>query len=336
MRKTTSKKSRYVMSFVSLFVMTAFLGCASGQRKSTTTANGKTTVYGDAETIKKAQQKQETAPAWIENFRKAEKRKPTDPIVVALFSPIFLGAKIQESLDQAKLYQQLRKEFEQDSIIRLVDQYIIDALQTPIKQGPSRKRKKRPDLVADVSVNTTVSLEQVAKKSRAANKAGMMSNIVFGGQISSYYMPADCFKAVEQGNISQNVQVTKKYAAQVIEIIKTKVTIPGEAYKKYVQDLHDKNQVKKNSGKRDIKFEVFKNRIKLSWHHPIKAETFRYYIYMRTSQGKYKRLNRKPTRKTSFMTKTLKSKHTYIFTVKIVDAGGRIRQHTKPLKVSLP
>ena len=235
MRKTTSRKSRFFMSFVGLFVLTAFLGCAGGQWKSTTTAGGKTTVYGDAKTIKKEQQKQEYAAARIENIRKAEKRKPTDPIVVALFKPT-IGDKLKKSIDQAKLFQQLRKEFEQDSIIRLVDQKVVDSAQKSIKPGRSRARKKAPQVAADISVFTNVYPKQVAGKSRATGKVGMMAAIVFAGRINSHYLPEDKFKAEERGNIFQNVQVTKKYAAQVKEIIKTKVTIPGEAYKNSAQD----------------------------------------------------------------------------------------------------
>ncbi len=222
------------MNFVSLLAMTAFLGCAGGQWKSTTTAGGKTTVYGDAETIKKEQQKQEAAAARIENIRKAEKRKPTDPIVVALFKPV-IADKLQKSIDQAKLFQQLRKEFEQDSIIRLVDQKVVDNAQKS-SSSRFRSRKKTPQVAADVSVFTNVYPKQVAGRSRATGKVGMMAAIVFHGQINSHYLPEDKFKAEERGNIFQNVKVTKKYAAQVKKIIKTKVTIPGEAYKKSTQD----------------------------------------------------------------------------------------------------
>ena len=222
-----------------VFVVVACIasGCAmtGGTWKSTTTVDGKTTVTGDEETMKKENAKQNYEADNIEKIKKAEKRKPTDPITVALYRPT-VAENLKGSLDAAKMFEMISKEFANDPVIRLVDQKTADAAQ---KQADDSNKhtinKQLPKVGADVSVFTNVMASEEVGVSKTG-KLGKMVAIKFKANIVSHYLPEDRYDAEEAGNIFNNVQVVKAYAKKVCDIIKNKPHIPGQAYKQQSGD----------------------------------------------------------------------------------------------------
>jgi hypothetical protein len=217
-------------------VMVAFVlsGCAGAQTSwtSTTTSGGKTTVTGDPESMKKIQAKQEYEAAQMEKLRKAGPRLATDPIVVALFRPE-ISEKMKGAIKEDIFFKELRKRFEKDPIIRLVDQGQVDEAQ---KQAASKfGQKEKPLVSADVSVFTFAGAEEVYGISKTTNKVASMAALVLTGEVDSHYLPEDSSKVVEKGNLFRNLEVTDKYVQKVIAHIKTKIFIPNEEYKKAAQ-----------------------------------------------------------------------------------------------------
>lgn len=233
-------KTALIKGVVSVGLVLTLAGCSSVSYKSSTVdgktswtktevVDGKTVVTGDAESLKKEKAKQQAQADRITRIKKAEKRKPNEPISVALFRPV-IAENLKKSLKQDKLFEIMRKAFAKDPVIKLVDQRKVDEAQ---KQA-DRKRgmsKQRPQVAADISVFTNVQAKQVAGISKKSGKVASMAAIVFKGTIASHWL-AEEKKVEEMGNIFRNVEITNKYAAKTVKVMKTKITIPGEAFKK--------------------------------------------------------------------------------------------------------
>ncbi|MCJ7646375.1 hypothetical protein MUO65_05680, partial [bacterium] len=134
--------------FLGLFALTfAILSGCGGMTKTTRVVDGrKVTTWSDAETAKRTEeeekQEEKQKAAYIEEIKKAEKRKPTDPIIVALFETD-VADKLKKSTD-GRLFKQFRKEFKNDPIIRLVDQKIVnEAAKQASQQHAMSKVKPR-------------------------------------------------------------------------------------------------------------------------------------------------------------------------------------------------
>lgn len=233
-------KMALVQGVVSICVFGLLAGCASVSYKSSTVdgktswtktevKDGKTVITGDAESVKKEKAKQQAQADRIARIKKAEKRKPSEPISVALFRPV-IAENLKKSLHQDKLFEILRKAFEKDPVIKLVDQKKVDEAQ---KQADRKRgfKKKRPQVSADISVFTNVQAKQVAGISKKSGKVASMAAIVFKGTVVSHWL-AEEKKVEKTGNIFRNVEITNKYAAKAVKVIKTKITIPNAAFKK--------------------------------------------------------------------------------------------------------
>ncbi|MCK5219863.1 hypothetical protein KAR10_10075, partial [bacterium] len=227
-------KTAMLKGMVGVCLLSLLAGCASVSYKSSTVGgkttwkktkvvDGKTVVSGDSETMKKEKARQQAQADRIERIKKAEKRKPKEPIMVALFRPV-IAENLKKTVHANKLFKQLRTAFEKDPVITLVDQKKVDAAQKQAARKFGRK-KKQPQVSADISVFTNVMAKQVAGISKSTGKVASMSAIVFKGSVVSHWL-AEKGKIEERGNIFQNVKVTRKYAAKAVTIMKTKITIP--------------------------------------------------------------------------------------------------------------
>lgn len=233
----TNKKSILVFSLC-MFIFACLWGCA-GMVKTTRVVNGrKVTTWTTPEKAKQMEQeevqREEQRTAYLEDINRAEKRKPNEPIVVALFE-----TDVAENLKantKGRLFVQFRKEFENDAVIRLVDQKIVNNASKQVK----RKRygrlgsTKRPKVAADVSVFSTARIKEVVGRSRSTGKLGKMAALAYAATISSHYFAEDTYTVEETGNIFNNVKVTRRFTNKIKAIIKNEIgpNIPGAAYKR--------------------------------------------------------------------------------------------------------
>jgi len=223
--------------FLGLFALTfAILSGSGGMTKTTRVLDGKkVTTYSDAETAKRMEEKEKQKAAYIEEIRKAEKRKPTDPIVVALFETDV--ADDLKKNTKGRLFPQFRKEFENDSIIKLVDQKIVNkaAKQTSKRRSMS---KDKPEVAADVSVFSYANIKETVGYSKKTKKTDKMIALVYTATVTSHYFSEDTCQVKETGNIFNNVEVTKKFADKIKEAIKNKIgpNIPSAAAKQEIKE----------------------------------------------------------------------------------------------------
>jgi hypothetical protein len=220
-----------------LFILAGLWGCG-GMVKTTRVVNGrKVTTWTSPEEAKwmeeKEAKKEKQRVVYLEEINKAEKRKSKDPIIVALFETDV--AQNLKTNTKGRLFPQLRKEFEKDTIIILVDQKTVNnaAKQVKRKRHGRLGSTARPKVEADISVFTTASVKEVVGRSKSTGKLGKMAALVYTATISSHYFAEDTFTVKETGNIFNNVKVTRKFANKIKVIIKNKIglNIPGAAYK---------------------------------------------------------------------------------------------------------
>ena len=222
--------------FLGLFALTfAILSGCGGMTKTTRVVDGKkVTTWADPETAKRMEQEEKQKAAYVEELRKAEKRKPTDPIIVALFETD-VAKDLKKSVD-GRLFTQFRKEFENDPIIRLVDQKIVNKA---AKQASRRRSmsKEKPEVAADVSVFSYANFKETLGYSKKTKKTGKMIALVYTATITSHYFSEDTCQVKETGNIFKNVEVTKKFADKIKDAIKNKIgpNIPSAAAKQEIK-----------------------------------------------------------------------------------------------------
>lgn len=227
-----------IIKIAGCILFAVMLGCAGGQWKTTTSVGGRTTVRGDEKTMEQERLRREQETARIEAIKKAERRKPTDPIVVALYRPE-ISENLQKSIKADMLFDILKKEFERDGIIVLVKQSDVDRAQSETKRQNKYRmssQKTRPSVSADISVFTRVSHKETVGMSRSTGKLGKMVALVLSGEVVSHYLPEDQYTVERSDNIFKNTELTKGYAREVIQTIKTRPAIPGQAFKKRMKE----------------------------------------------------------------------------------------------------
>ncbi|MFB0527833.1 MAG: hypothetical protein ACETVT_03025 [bacterium] len=223
--------------FLGLFALTlAILSGCGGMVKTTRVVDGKkVTTWADPETAKRMEEEEKQRAAYIEELRKAEKRKATDPIIVALFETD-VADKLKKSTD-GRLFPQFRKEFENDPIIRLVDQKIVNKAAKQASREHSMFEEK-PKVAADVSVFSYANIKETVGYSKKTKKTGKMIALVYTATVSSHYFSEDTCQVKETGNILKNVEVTKKFADKIKDAIKNKIgpNIPSAAAKQEIEE----------------------------------------------------------------------------------------------------
>jgi hypothetical protein len=178
-----------------------------------TDPNGQTTIHDTQDPMAKrqvaaqdmAEQIRAKKAAQLETLSAAPKRQPQDPIYVSLAPPVLDGKMLQAEKTKGAVAQQIRNEFTSDPIIKLV---------------PGNKNAT-PSLV-DVEVSSKVSIKEVYCVNRQTGKPGKMVAVVFEATITSQVPPAS-YTVSESGHILKNVEVSKRFAKQVKQVIVEKI-----------------------------------------------------------------------------------------------------------------
>jgi len=252
MWRVGSVRNRLIMSGVLIMAVMLMFGCV-GTHYNTKTVNGhktvtkvdeegnKTLVYevnkdGSAvihdETDPMAQQylteKRRAEQARLdedsrqERIRNAKKRNTADPIYVALL-PTELGANLASAQhSEGAVYEQIRKEFKDDPVIRLVSNEDLRKREwTQIGKALTGGSSSMVP-AADITVRSNGDLKEVVGISRKTGKPAKGVQIVLEANISSNFLPAE-YSVKETGNVFNNVEMTRKFAAQIKEIIKNRI-----------------------------------------------------------------------------------------------------------------
>jgi hypothetical protein len=145
----------------------------------------------------------------IEGLSIAPKRRPNDPIYVSLVPPVLDSKMQQVEKSKGAVERQIRSEFTADPIIKLVG------------GDNSRSDKGKPRAVpsiADVEVASKVSIRDVYVLQPQTGKPGKMTAVIFEATITSQEPPVTSTVS-ETGHFLQNVEVSKRFATQIKQII---------------------------------------------------------------------------------------------------------------------
>jgi hypothetical protein len=160
-----------------------------------------------------AEQVRARKAAMLETLGAAPKRQPQDPIYVSLAPPVLDGKMQQAERSKGAVAQQIRNEFASDPIIKLVAaNQAMAGLKNP-RATPS---------IADVEVSSKVSIKEVYGVNRQTGKPGKMVAVVFEATITSQVPPAS-YTVSESGHILKNMEVSKRFAKQVKQVIVEKI-----------------------------------------------------------------------------------------------------------------
>jgi|GEM_PF-797534 hypothetical protein len=145
----------------------------------------------------------------IEGPSVAPKRRPNDPIYVSLVPPV-LDSKMREAeKSKGSVDRQIRSEFTSDPIIKLVEG----------DRSSSEKGKRRSvPSIADVEVAPKVSIKDVYILQPKTGKPGKMTAVIFEATITSQEPPVTSTVS-ETGHYLQNMEVSKRFASQIKQII---------------------------------------------------------------------------------------------------------------------
>jgi hypothetical protein len=186
-----------------------------------TDPNGQTTIHDTRDPMTKrqvaaqemAEQIRARKAAQIETLSAAPKRQSQDPIYVSLAPPVLDGKMQQAEKSKGAVAQQIRNEFAADPIIKLVEGI----------QNMARLWKPRvTPSIADVEVSPKVSIKEVYGVNRQTGKPGKMVAVVFEATITTQVPPAT-YTVSESGHVLKNVEVSKRFAQQVRQIIVEKI-----------------------------------------------------------------------------------------------------------------
>jgi hypothetical protein len=154
----------------------------------------------------------------LEQSSRALKRQPTDPIYVSLAQPVLDTQMEKAERSKGAVAEQIRSELEADPIIKLIE------------ENHSRSGLLRSHEVAsaDVAVSPKVSLKEAYGIDRKTGKPSKMLAVVFEATITTQVPPAT-YNVSESGHVLKNLEVSKRFAKQVRQVILEKIgpTIPA-------------------------------------------------------------------------------------------------------------
>lgn len=182
--------------------------------------NGKTTIHDADDPMAKRQAAAQEMAAEL-STRKAEqleelsrmpRRQVNDPIYVDL-APAVLDEHMQKA-ERAKgaVAEQIRNEFVTDPVIKLLDR----------SQTQSGLLKPHGSAAADVEVSPKVSIKEAYGIDRRTGKPSKMLAVVFEATITSQVPPAT-YNVSESGHVLKNLEVSKRFAKQVKQVILEKI-----------------------------------------------------------------------------------------------------------------
>jgi hypothetical protein len=191
-----------------------------------TDQNGHTTIH-DADDPKAKQQAaaQEIAEQLsakradqLEQLSQTLKRQPNDPIYVSLAQPVLDTQMEKAERSKGAVAEQMRSEFEADPIIKLIEE----------NRSRSGLLRSHAAPSADVEVSPKVSLKEAYGIDRKTGKPSKMLAVVFEATITTQVPPAT-YNVSESGHVLKNLEVSKRFAKQVKQVILEKIapTIPA-------------------------------------------------------------------------------------------------------------
>ena len=165
----------------------------------------------------------------------APKRGPNDPIQVALFQTV-VSEDLRKATVKDGVFPYLRKEFDNDPVIKVLDQAHVDqyAGNYDFRTGQYRSFSsldRGPEfLPADVYVESFAKIEQKVGINRATNKPASAAFLVYTAKITSEYGDGP-LEVKEEGFILANVEVTRTFAEKIKAAIRDEIgpNIPQDA-----------------------------------------------------------------------------------------------------------
>jgi hypothetical protein len=185
-----------------------------------TDQNGHTTIH-DADDPRAKQQAaaQEIAEQLsakradqLEQLSQTLKRQPNDPIYVSLAQPVLDTQMEKAERSKGAVAEQMRSEFEADPIIKLIEE----------NRSRSGLLRSHGAPSADVEVSPKVSLKEAYGIDRKTGKPSKMLAVVFEATITTQVPPAT-YNVTESGHVLKNLEVSKRFAKQVKQVIIEKI-----------------------------------------------------------------------------------------------------------------
>ncbi|NGZ08307.1 MAG: hypothetical protein CV088_02850 [Nitrospira sp. LK70] len=154
----------------------------------------------------------------LEQNDPAPKRQPNDPIYVSLAQPVLDPQMEKAERTKGAVAEQIRSEFAADPIIKLIEE----------NRNQSGLMKPHVLTSADVEVSPKVSLKEAYGIDRKTGKPSKMLAVVFEATITSQVPPAT-YNVSESGHALRTLEISKRFAAQVKQVIREKIgpTIPA-------------------------------------------------------------------------------------------------------------
>lgn len=185
-----------------------------------TDQNGKTTIHDVDDPMAKrlaaaqeiAGQTSEKRTDQLEQLSRMSKRQPSDPIYVSLAPPVLDAQMEKAERSKGAVAEQIRSEFEADPVIRLIE------------ENRSRSGLLKPHVAAsvDVEVLPKVSLKEAYGIDRKTGKPSKTLAVIFEATITSQIPPAT-YNVSESGHALRNLEVSKRFAKQVKQVILEKI-----------------------------------------------------------------------------------------------------------------
>ena len=165
----------------------------------------------------------------------APKRGLDDPIQVALFQTV-VSEDLRKASTKEGVFSYLRKEFDNDPVIKALDQARVDRYAKDYDFRTGRYKSfssfdRGPEfLPADVYVESFAKIEQKVGINRATNKVASAPFLVYTAKITSEYGDTP-LEVTEGGFILANVEVTRKFAEKIKAAVRDQMgpNIPKDA-----------------------------------------------------------------------------------------------------------
>jgi hypothetical protein len=185
-----------------------------------TDQNGKTTIHDAEDPMAKRQAVAQEVSGQIgakqathlDQLTHTPKRQLSDPIYVSLAQPVLDAQMEKAERSKGAVAEQIRSEFEADSVIRLIEE----------DWNRSGLLKAHVAARADVEVSPKVSLKEAYGIDRKTGKPGKMLAVVFEATITTQVPPAT-YNVSESGHVLRNLEVSKRFAKQVKQVILEKI-----------------------------------------------------------------------------------------------------------------
>jgi len=189
----------------------------------------------DPEALAKAEQAKQQRQEKQAALASAPKRGPSDPIQVALFQTV-VSEDLRKATTKDGVFSYLRKEFDNDPVIKALDQAQVDRYAKDYDFRTGRYTSfssfdHGPQfLPADVYIESFAKIEQKVGISRATNKPASAAFLVYTAKITSEFGDKPV-EVTEEGFILANVEVTRKFAEKIKAAIRDQIgpSIPQEA-----------------------------------------------------------------------------------------------------------